>query len=462
MTGRDLDPYMGRAFLGDGLATIVAGYSGGTGVTTYAENIGVMAVTKIYSTIVFVVAALIAIALGFSPKFGALIQTIPGPVLGGVSIVVFGLIAAAGAKIWVDSRVDFSENRNLDRRRGRRWCWAPATSRSRSAAWRSAASRPRRSARSCSTCCCANDASRSAPRTSAGLQVTNPPERITGRTRNGWPGTPPPVPRTPRSGRVVPPARTLRARSRRSRTRTAQARSAAAASGRPPAVVAPRPVRPAAPVPRPGRRPMSASAACAASADGDRHGAARRTTCRHRRGGSDVRRHGRRSGRRGRHVEQRRRLEAGLLHDGRRRGGDVGGRPGGHLRARVFQCTAARAHRAVDQGDRDQGNDESPDDPEIEADRGIEARATGRHRRIREVGHVRGDRWRRGPPHPPRPQHAATSAIRRAFHEYRSARAAKARGRRIVVTAGRAMHRRMAPGDASQVGASDGLFMTLA
>jgi uracil-xanthine permease len=113
MTGRDLDPYMGRAFLGDGLATIVAGYAGGTGVTTYAENIGVMAVTKIYSTIVFVVAALIAIALGFSPKFGALIQTIPGPVLGGVSIVVFGLIAAAGARIWVDNRVDFGENRNL-------------------------------------------------------------------------------------------------------------------------------------------------------------------------------------------------------------------------------------------------------------------------------------------------------------------------------------------------------------
>jgi uracil-xanthine permease len=113
MTGRDLDPYMGRAFLGDGLATVVAGYAGGTGVTTYAENIGVMAVTRIYSTIVFVVAALIAIALGFSPKFGALIQTIPGPVLAGVSIVVFGVIAAAGAKIWVDSRVDFSENRNL-------------------------------------------------------------------------------------------------------------------------------------------------------------------------------------------------------------------------------------------------------------------------------------------------------------------------------------------------------------
>lgn len=113
MTGRDLDRYMGRAFLGDGVATIVAGSVGGTGVTTYAENIGVMAVTKIYSTAVFVMAALIAILLGFSPKFGALIQTIPGPVLGGVSVVVFGLIAVAGAKIWVDNKVDFSQNRNL-------------------------------------------------------------------------------------------------------------------------------------------------------------------------------------------------------------------------------------------------------------------------------------------------------------------------------------------------------------
>jgi putative pyrimidine permease RutG len=113
MTGRDLDRYMGRAFIGDGVATVVAGYAGGTGVTTYAENIGVMAVTKIYSTLVFVVAALIAIVLGFSPKFGALIQTIPGSVLGGVSIVVFGLIAVAGAKIWVDNKVDFTHNRNL-------------------------------------------------------------------------------------------------------------------------------------------------------------------------------------------------------------------------------------------------------------------------------------------------------------------------------------------------------------
>ena len=113
MTGRNLDPYMGRAFIGDGIATAVSGASGGTGVTTYAENIGVMAATKIYSTAVFLVAALIAVVLGFSPKFGAVIQAIRLPVMGGVSIVVFGLITIAGAKIWVDNRVDFSQNKNL-------------------------------------------------------------------------------------------------------------------------------------------------------------------------------------------------------------------------------------------------------------------------------------------------------------------------------------------------------------
>jgi putative pyrimidine permease RutG len=113
MTGRNLDPYMGRAFIGDGVATVISGAAGGTGVTTYAENIGVMAATKIYSTAVFLVAAAIAIVLGFSPKFGAVIQAIPLAVMGGVSIVVFGLITVAGAKIWVDNRVDFSQNRNL-------------------------------------------------------------------------------------------------------------------------------------------------------------------------------------------------------------------------------------------------------------------------------------------------------------------------------------------------------------
>jgi putative pyrimidine permease RutG len=113
MTGQNLDPYLGRAFVGDGIATMVAGAGGGTGVTTYAENIGVMAVTKIYSTLVFVVAALTAIALGFSPKFGALIGTIPGPVLGGLAIVVFGLITATGGRIWVQNQVDFARARNL-------------------------------------------------------------------------------------------------------------------------------------------------------------------------------------------------------------------------------------------------------------------------------------------------------------------------------------------------------------
>lgn len=113
MTGKNLDRYMGRAFMGDGLATMVSASAGGTGVTTYAENIGVMAATRIYSTAIFLVAALMAVLLGFSPKFGALIQAIPLPVMGGVSIVVFGLIAVAGAKIWVDNRVDFSQSQNL-------------------------------------------------------------------------------------------------------------------------------------------------------------------------------------------------------------------------------------------------------------------------------------------------------------------------------------------------------------
>lgn len=113
MTGRNMDPYMGRAFVGDGLATMLSGSVGGSGVTTYAENIGVMAVTKVYSTLVFVAAAVIAMLLGFSPKFGALIHTIPAAVIGGASIVVFGLIAVAGARIWVQNRVDLSQNGNL-------------------------------------------------------------------------------------------------------------------------------------------------------------------------------------------------------------------------------------------------------------------------------------------------------------------------------------------------------------
>jgi uracil-xanthine permease len=113
MTGRNLDPFLGRAFIGDAIATIVSACGGGTGVTTYAENMGVMAATKIFSTVVFVAAGLFAILLGFSPKFGMLILTIPGPVIGGLELVIFGLISATAGRIWVENRVDFSSPRNL-------------------------------------------------------------------------------------------------------------------------------------------------------------------------------------------------------------------------------------------------------------------------------------------------------------------------------------------------------------
>ncbi len=113
MTGRNLSPYMGRGFFADGLCTTLSASVGGTGMTTYAENIGVMAVTKVYSTTIFVIAGLFAILLGLSPKFGAVIHTIPVALLGGASIVVFGLITVAGAKIWIDHKVDFSKNSML-------------------------------------------------------------------------------------------------------------------------------------------------------------------------------------------------------------------------------------------------------------------------------------------------------------------------------------------------------------
>lgn len=113
MTKARVTPYMGRAFLADGVATTLSAGVGGTGVTTYAENIGVMAVTKVYSTTIFVMAGAVAILLGLSPKFGAIIQSIPPALLGGASIVVFGLITIAGLKIWMDNHIDFSKNSNL-------------------------------------------------------------------------------------------------------------------------------------------------------------------------------------------------------------------------------------------------------------------------------------------------------------------------------------------------------------
>jgi len=113
MTDSKVNRLTGRALLADGFATVLAGFGGGSGTTTYGENIGVMAATRIYSTALFVVAGLFAVLLGLSPKFGALIHTIPMAVMGGISIVVFGLISVAGARIWVDNKVDFSDSRNM-------------------------------------------------------------------------------------------------------------------------------------------------------------------------------------------------------------------------------------------------------------------------------------------------------------------------------------------------------------
>ena len=113
MTKRDLDPYLGRAVAADGVATVVASAVGGSPTTTYAENIGVMAATRVYSTAAYYVAAVVAILLGFIPKFGALISIVPGGVLGGITVVLYGMIGLLGAKIWKENRVDFANPINL-------------------------------------------------------------------------------------------------------------------------------------------------------------------------------------------------------------------------------------------------------------------------------------------------------------------------------------------------------------
>jgi len=113
MTGDDLDPYMGRALGADGFATALASSFGGAPTTTYAENIGVMSATRIYSTAAYYVAAGFAIILGLCPKFGVIINAIPGGVLGGVTLVLYGMIGLIGAKIWVDNGVDFGNPVNM-------------------------------------------------------------------------------------------------------------------------------------------------------------------------------------------------------------------------------------------------------------------------------------------------------------------------------------------------------------
>ncbi|NUW31034.1 nitrate reductase [Nonomuraea sp. SMC257] len=113
MTGADVDPYVGRAIAADGVATAVASAVGGSPTTTYAENIGVMAATKVYSTAAYYIAGLIAILFGLSPKFGALVSATPSGVLGGVTVILYGMIGLLGAKIWVENRVDFADPLNM-------------------------------------------------------------------------------------------------------------------------------------------------------------------------------------------------------------------------------------------------------------------------------------------------------------------------------------------------------------
>jgi len=113
MTGKDLDGQMGNALLADGVATTLAGAGGGSGTTTYAENIGVMAATRIYSTAAYWVAGIGAILLSLCPKFGAVLSATPAGVLGGVGVALYGMIGVLGAKIWIENKVNFGDSTNL-------------------------------------------------------------------------------------------------------------------------------------------------------------------------------------------------------------------------------------------------------------------------------------------------------------------------------------------------------------
>lgn len=113
MTGKNLDDQMGNALFADGLATTLAGAGGGSGTTTYAENIGVMAATRVYSTAAYWIAGLGAIVLSICPKFGAVLSATPVGALGGVGVGLFGMIGVLGARIWIEGRVNFSDPTNL-------------------------------------------------------------------------------------------------------------------------------------------------------------------------------------------------------------------------------------------------------------------------------------------------------------------------------------------------------------
>ncbi|CAB4529650.1 unannotated protein [freshwater metagenome] len=113
MTGRNLDDVMGDALVADGAATALAGIGGGSGTTTYAENIGTMAATKVYSTAAYWIAAIGAVVLALCPKFGAVLTATPAGVLGGLGVALYGMIGILGARIWIESKVDFSNSTNL-------------------------------------------------------------------------------------------------------------------------------------------------------------------------------------------------------------------------------------------------------------------------------------------------------------------------------------------------------------
>lgn len=114
VVGEDYVPMLPRSLAGDGIATCIAGFLGSPPATTYAENIGVMSVTRVYATQVFWYAAGFAFIVGgFCPKLEALIMSIPTPVMGGVSLLLFGLIASNGLRMLVTNNIDFGENRNL-------------------------------------------------------------------------------------------------------------------------------------------------------------------------------------------------------------------------------------------------------------------------------------------------------------------------------------------------------------
>ena len=113
VTGRDLEGHVGDAVIASGLATMLAGGGGGSASSTYAENIGVMAATRVYSTAAYLVAACGAIALSLCPKVSALVATIPPGVIGGATLMLYGLVALVGVRIWIDNKVDLTDPLNL-------------------------------------------------------------------------------------------------------------------------------------------------------------------------------------------------------------------------------------------------------------------------------------------------------------------------------------------------------------